>query len=445
MQTPVRVDRQFVSQCFSPHPTGVSRRDFDHMGVSDCRTSHRRAYDAVPAIVLASGLNGLGTVRSLGLAGVPVFAIVADHTQACIPSRFATPVVRHAGESILDLLGRLRSDHGLSGGVFIATSDDSARELGEVAPTLPPGFRFAGPPRDLAATLMDKRSEIAALSEVEAALPPSLTQVPASAPAILAALRLPIIFKPRTQQLADRVRLKNRVVADASSLDAFLQAYEEQLDGFVAQEVVPGADDTIWQCNAVFNRRHALVSAFTFQKLGMSPPHFGVTTMGRSVRNRSVIALSQRIGTALGYVGPAGFEFKFDARDGSYRYIEVNPRHGMSNWFDTSCGVNTAFRTYQVALGDEEPEVRAQQDGKVYLDLHADLASRLIDDRESWSAVAGRYFRLAGAALVPAIWMWRDPMPGLVALRRSTVWSANRLMTGFRRRGTARGRLASSR
>jgi predicted ATP-grasp superfamily ATP-dependent carboligase len=399
----------------------------------------------VPAIVLASGLNGLGTVRSLGEAGVPVFAIVTDRTQPCVPSRFATPVVRLENESMLDLLGRLRRNHGLSGGVFIATSDDGARELGEVVPNLPPGFRFAGPPREIATMLMDKRTELEALSAIEAALPPSLTTVPASAAAILAALRLPIIFKPRTQQLADRVRMKNRVVGDASSLASFLREYEEKLDYFVAQEVVPGADDTIWQCNAVFDRSHVLVSAFTFQKLGMSPPHFGVTTMGRSVRNRSVIALSQRIGTALGYVGPAGFEFKFDARDRSYRYIEVNPRHGMSNWFDTACGVNSAFQTYLMALGDEDRAVREQQVGKVYVDLFADLASRLIDDREAWAAVAGRYFRLAGAALVPAIWMWRDPMPGLVALRRSTVWSANRLVNAVRRNGAASHRLRGSR
>ena len=410
------------------------------MSVSASRTRTRQTQEQVPAIVLASGLNGLCTVRSLGVAGVPVFAIVSDTTQPCIRSRFATPVVRRPGEPILELLGRLGADHGVAGGVLIATSDDGAREVGDVVTDLPPGFRFAGPPREIAAMLMDKRSEIEALSGIAAALPPSLATIPVSSAAITTALRLPIIFKPRTQQVADRVHMKNRVVVDASSLESFLREYAQELDLFVAQEVVPGADDTIWQCNAVFNHRHVLVSAFTFQKQGMSPPHFGVTTLGRSIRNPRVIELSQRIGLALGYVGPAGFEFKFDARDQSYRYIEVNPRHGMSNWFDTSCGVNTALRTYQLALGDEDRVVPEQQVDKVFVDLYADLVSRLFDDRESLAAVARRYLRLLVAVRVAAYWMWRDPAPGIFALRRNVVRLAVRFSKALRRYVRARGR-----
>jgi predicted ATP-grasp superfamily ATP-dependent carboligase len=388
----------------------------------------------LPAIVLASGLNGLCTVRSLGVAGVPVFAVVSAPSSPCVYSRYGRAFKREPREPLLNTLGRLRRDHGVTHGVLMATSDDEARELAEAMDRLPQGMHFAGPSSATVALLMDKRTEIETVSRVSDSLPRSLADIPDSPEAVLRALPLPIIFKPRTQRIADRLRMKNVVVSTPEAVSSFLERFGRSLDLFVAQEVIPGEDDTIWQCNAVFNRNHALVSAFTFQKLGMSPPHFGVTTMGRSQRNDEVIAHARRIGEALGYVGPAGMEFKRDPRDGCYRYIETNPRHGMTNWFDTSCGVNSALRAYQLALGDEEA-VHPLQDGeRIFIDLHADLMSRLVDDAEPWTSVLRRYLSLMRVSRVPAYWWWRDPLPGLAALVRNCGRSASRFAGALRRR-----------
>lgn len=331
------------------------------------------------------------------------------------------------------LLKRLREEKGISCGVLIATSDDSARELADSSTSLPDGFRFAGPNADTVALLMDKRHEIDALSTVTDSLPRSLGLLPATGRAVLEQLRLPIIFKPRTQQMADALRMKNRVVYTIGELESFLDQSAKALDMFIAQEVIPGGDDTIWQCNAVFNDRYELVSAFTFQKLGMSPPHYGVTTMGRSVRNDEVIALARAIGAAIGYVGPAGFEFKRDTRDGRYRYIEINPRHGMTNWFDTSCGVNTAYRTYRLALGDQDHINPSQQGQRVFVDVYADLFSRLVDDRESLWSVARRYARLITTPRVAAYWLWHDPAPGVAAFSRNAASAAGAASRFIRR------------
>ena len=388
----------------------------------------------VPAIVLASGLNGLCTVRSLGVAGVTVFAVVSAPSSPCVYSRYGRAFKREPREPLLNTLGRLRRDHGVTHGVLMATSDGEARELAEAMDQLPQGMHFAGPSSATVALLMDKRTEIETISRVSDLLPRSLAEIPDSPAAVLCALALPIIFKPRTQQMADQLGMKNVVVSTPEALSAFFERFDRSLDLFVAQEVIPGDDETIWQCNAVFNQKHALVSAFTFQKLGMSPPHFGVTTMGRSLRNDEVIARARRIGEALGYVGPAGMEFKRDPRDGCYRYIETNPRHGMTNWFDTSCGVNSALRAYQLALGDEEA-VHPLQDGeRIFIDLHADLVSRLVDDAEPWTSVLRRYLSLMTVSRVPAYWWWRDPLPGLAALARNCGRSASRFVGALRRR-----------
>jgi predicted ATP-grasp superfamily ATP-dependent carboligase len=343
-------------------------------------------------------------------------------------------VVRANGEPLLTVLDRLCRLHGVSDAVLMATSDDEVKELAEVMEHSPAGMVFAGPSARNVALLMDKRTELEAVSRVSDSLPRSLVNIPDSPGAVLRVLQFPMIFKPRTQKMAESLRMKNVVVSNSEALSSFFEQYAGSLDLFVAQEVIPGDDDTIWQCNAVFNRQNKLVSAFTFQKLGMSPPHFGVTTMGRSLRNDEVIEHARRVGEALGYVGPAGMEFKRDPRDGCYRYIETNPRHGMTNWFDAECGVNSVFRTYLLALGDDDTVNRPQHDERVFVDLHADLVSRLVDDAEPWSSVLRRYLRLINMRRVAAYWWWRDPLPGLAALTRNLGRSSGRFARVFRRR-----------
>jgi predicted ATP-grasp superfamily ATP-dependent carboligase len=377
--------------------------------------------DRPPALVLATGLNGLCTVRSLGVAGVPAWAIVDNLRQPCVRSRFCRALVREPGESLLAVLGRLRELHGVHSGVLLATSDTSAQEIAMALESLPSGIRFAGPNRATVEMLMDKRQEIEAVGAVAHCLPRSVSLLDADPDALLARLPLPIILKPRTQDHAYRLRLKNRVVRSDAELHAFYREFADELDSFVAQEVIPGSDETIWQCNAVFDRQHRLVSAFTFQKLGMAPPHFGVTTLGISTDSAAVKALTAEIGRALGYVGPAGFEFKQDPRDGQFKYIEVNPRFAMANWFDTCCGVNTAHRTYRLALGEDGTTNGAQREGVYFLDVYADSYSRIVDDGEAMSSVIGRYLRMLRSRRVAAYWSWRDPLPGGAAAWRRTA------------------------
>ena len=92
------------------------------------------------------------------------------------------------------------------------------------------------------------------------------------------------------------------------------------------------------------------------------------------------MALVETIGRKLEYTGPAMMEFKFDDRDGQYKYFETNPRIGQCNFFDTWCGINNVHATYLLALGRDLPETRpVQRNDVMFLNLLFDLRGRLSD------------------------------------------------------------------
>ena len=224
-----------------------------------------------------------------------------------------------------------------------------------------------------------------------------------------------MILKPRTLVDCNRLGLKNAVVSTRSELKDFIRRYDGMLDRFVAQEVVPGDDDTLWVCNATFDRSSAPICSMVFQRLGLSPSHFGVTTLAVSKRNAAVTDYASKLAHALNWSGPAMFEFKWDSRVNDYVYIEINPRLGMCNWFDTRCGVNNVLATYLLSLGREN-ELRSalphQSEGGYFVSLFSDLIARA-EDGEKLGPIALRHLKLMTRSRVGAWWYWRDPVPGL--------------------------------
>ena len=298
---------------------------------------------------------------------------------------------------------------------LICTSDGSTQFVSRHRETLRQDFSFVSAEPSQLEPFIDKRLEYARVRDCGVPLPKTVDCPTADPTFLVEAVGLPMILKPRTLIDCNRLRLKNVVVATRPALDEFLRQYEHELDRFVAQEVVPGTDDTLWVCNATFDRASAALCAMTFQRLGLSPSHFGVTTLAVSRRNDAVADYSFALARALNWSGPAMFEFKWDSRVNDYVYIEINPRLGMCNWFDTRCGINNVLATYLLSLG-RESELRAvaptQSENLYFVSLFSDVIARA-EDGEKLGPVALRHLKLMLKARVGAWWYWKDPIPGI--------------------------------
>jgi len=367
-----------------------------------------------PAVVLAAGTNGLGAVRSLHRAGIP--AMVASRTREEIALRSRLPTSRLIANDESDealLAAILRAP---LGAVLIPTSDRFVDFLEQHASSLSPRYKWCRLPGDLADLLIDKASETAAIARHGIPLPRTISPLPDTPEELVAALGEAIIIKPRSWRFSQSLGRKNLTTNTLAALRERYPTLVPVRSDLVAQELVPGADQELWVCNCCFDRDHKLIGAFSFQRLGTSPAHVGVTTFALSVRNARVIEACETIGRALGYVGPAMIEFKRDPRTDQYLYLETNPRIGMCNWFDTVSGVNNVAMSYHVALGTAAiPVVPPQTEAWCYLDRLDDSYARRRDG-ESWPMILRHWRKRRGFRVVGPYFAWHDPMPAVVAV-----------------------------
>ena len=363
---------------------------------------------------MSYGLNGLGAVRSLGQLGIPVIAIGTSPTEPGLRSRYCKfPIVLPAAHTGPTRFQRALEPYLGQGLPLIPTSDPAAEFISAHQEELKTGFRLAAPPPDALAALIDKRLEYELVAAAGVPMPRTVTRLSTDIEGSLASLGFPLILKPRTLEDSLSFGFKNLVVNSPAELESLLPIVSGQADRLVAQEVVSGDDDMLWVCNATFNSDSKLVCGMTFQRLGLSPAHFGVTTLARSIHNPVVKDYSARLGRRLCWMGPAMFEFKWDGLRQEYVYIEINPRLGMCNWFDTRCGVNNVLATYLLALGREsEIYDLAQTENLYYVSLVPDIFSR-IEDGESIGGILKRHACLFLRRRVGAYFYWRDPLPAL--------------------------------
>jgi D-aspartate ligase len=115
-------------------------------------------------------------------------------------------------------------------------------------------------------------------------------------------------------------------------------------DRFVVQELIPG-DDTWMRSLTAYRDQFGVVTMMCTAQvlleehtpLALGNPCAMVTTPFPELMDHA-----RRLLDHLGYQGFANFDVKVDPRDGSARFLEVNPRIGRNNYYVTASGVNVA-------------------------------------------------------------------------------------------------------
>jgi predicted ATP-grasp superfamily ATP-dependent carboligase len=180
----------------------------------------------------------------------------------------------------------------------------------------------------------------------------------------------------------------------------------------MVQELIPGADDTLWEyitCNGPDGRR---LMEIISRKLCQNPPEFGVGCIRRSEKNEKVIDYSRRLFDKLGYCGIGETEFKYDQRDGLYKLLEINPRCVMPISLPVKCGLDMPSALYHAYAGNHDNQVDKPMPENVYW-LHGGGVMRAALNPNR--AGRWRYLLMFLHGMIKphcwAVWHWRDPLP----------------------------------
>lgn len=378
------------------------------------------------ALILGTGPNGLGAIRSLSSENVIVDIIVNKVNDISLHSRLVRrKVVLKTSNHEEELLAHL-SQWQEQEFVIIPCSDWYVDMLVRNKHLLPKQAKVILPNNDLSSQLIDKRDEVKLIAPY-ANLPKSIAHLPETPEALLQNLELPIIIKPRSNEL-NRIGKKNIQIYSEQALFEFYLQHQSVLDFCIAQEIIEGDDDNLWVCNCTFDRYGSLINHFTFQRLQLAPPHFGVTSYAISKPNEEIVTQVKKVGGALKYQGPAMFEFKYCDRRKSYFYIEVNPRLGLCNYFDTSCNKNNVYATYCAALSMPFTEA-PQKQNIIFVSLFEDLYSRR-KDGQSFVSIIKTYLKDLTKKHYFIYFTLRDPMPWL----KMTINQIKTLMTSAQKK-----------
>ena len=368
---------------------------------------------AAPAVVLSSDAVGLGAVRSLQAGDIPTTVVMMDPWEPVRASRYGqkilVPKSRDVDAAILDVLAGI--DHEPRP-VLIPTSDHLTYFVAKHRAQLKERFHCCIPPNAAIDIVLDKARDTRLLQETQIPLPQTVQDFPASPAELIRELGLPLIVKPRTFVDKENLGWRNVIIRSAADADAFYRENSRAFTSVVAQELIPGPDEALWECISLFNDRSEVVRTFTFRKLATMPAHFGATSRGRSERNEALAHLTAAVGKRLDYVGIADIDVKYDARDGQYKYLELNPRLGLCHYFATRCGINLTLDAYRLACGDGLPEGEAQTEGRTFLAVLEEIGGRLQSGDSFFAVMPGilgaLLSRPVGAYFSPDDW-WPGP------------------------------------
>ena len=376
----------------------------------------------VPVIVVARGPTGLGTLRSLRIAGITAYV-------ACPPgdlvtrSRWYRPVPGGSGwdGSVGPHVPAILRAMPLARAVLIPGRDDAALWLAD----LPHGdladrFRVSSSPRASLEILQDKSRFGQFLSHTSMPHPRTFTIGSAADIDTIPFDELDRVFiKPvDSQRFSQVLGAKGLWAADRAEFEAIWRSLDQRGFQVIAQEYVPGSAADHYFIDGFRDRAGALTGLFARRRQRIYPADFGNSSYCESVPLAELGAAVGQLEALLAdlrYRGIFSAEFKRDARCGTLRILEVNTRAWWYVEFAARCGVNVCRMAHEDALDRPVvPATKAYAVGAGCVNLDGDIKAVLGRGAHRAEPVARTVAKWARAHC--HVYRWDDPWPALSGL-----------------------------
>jgi D-aspartate ligase len=339
---------------------------------------------STPVVVLACPHHGgLGVTRSLGRLGIPIFNVdatrwaPASFSRYC-RDRFIWDIDNSPGEQSVAKLVEVARKAGRRC-LLIPGSDRSAVFAADHSAALEPWYMIPVPERALVHSFCSKKRMLDLAVRHNVATPATIgIETRAERLESLKKMDLPMIIKGIDGHARKRCGKTKLIVRTKQQLLALYEWIgESDAPGLIAQEYIPGSESTVWMFNGYFNQRSECVAGFTGRKLRQCPAYTGVTSLGICQQNDAVKHAAIRLLSGAGYRGLVDMDFRYDARDGQYKLLDVNPRLGSTfRLFVSTDGLDVARACYLDLTGQPVSSAGVSE-GRKWLVEDFDLVSSL--------------------------------------------------------------------
>jgi D-aspartate ligase len=293
---------------------------------------------SLPVLVLQMQHHGaLGAMRSLGRLGVRMYGVhptrrpVASFSKYC-RKVYAWDLDGTPPEQSVDCLRSIARRIG-SMPLLMPTNDESALFVARNASQLRDVFLFPANSAEVVWSLYNKRAMY--LLAKRLSIPTPDTIFPESRKDVLEfceRARFPVMLKASDNIRTARRAGKKMVIV--RSKDQLVDQYHAMEDGshpsLMLQEYIPGGDDSVWMLNGYFDERAECLFSITAKKIHQTPVYTGMTALGVCLPNPAIESATKTLVRAVGYKGILDIGYRYDARDGLYKLLDVNPRLGAT-------------------------------------------------------------------------------------------------------------------
>lgn len=334
-----------------------------------------------PVLLVNCKLGALGVMRSLGSQGVPVHGADADPKAPGLLSRYCGEKYLKSltegkeGEFLDFLLGIGRK---LRKSILIPTSDETAVFVCENAKELGRYFVFPkNDPRIMKALISKKEMYDLA---VKHNVPTAYTEFPNNIDDVKKYCEravFPVMVKGIFGNLLQARTGKKMVIVNSAQelIEKYKLLEDPERPNLMLQEYIPGGDDQIYIFNGYFNKDSDCLAAYTGHKIRQFPVHVGCSSLGICKWNSTVSNLTTRFMKEVGYKGILDIGYRYDARDGKYKVLDINPRIGQAfRLFLSRNGMDVARSLYLDLTGQEQFPIEPRE-GRKWIIEDFDLIS----------------------------------------------------------------------
>jgi D-aspartate ligase len=303
-----------------------------------------------PRIVVAptSTDNAIAVMRQLHDAGIAVIGADDGYLPTWLRSRYCRDYRRvadagnlHVADYLPEIVAAVRPD------AVLPVNSPATIAAIRHRPAFPAGTSTNLPPAESFAAAFDKGRTLATCRRLGIPCPDDYELAEATHLLRRRPGGVRLVVKPKLDLGGGRGL---QLVEDVAALEAAVRHCDERLGGAVIQEFIPGDTSCLAMLLAVCGGDGRIVAAFTSRKLRQYPLPGGAATLAESTAEGGLVEQMLPLFHEWRWSGPAEVDFKFDARDGRFKVLEVNPRFPSYLGFTVDCGLDVPLLAASLAL-----------------------------------------------------------------------------------------------